>query len=350
MKMLLKLVMLVGSLVLGGIFYVTGMPIPWLLGGIFVAIASKNRWQERATLPRKWRNLGLTVVGYGIGYNLTPDTWTEMLAQTAGMVGATLLAVAIALAIAWWMARSEQVDLQSCIMGLLPGGFTQMAVMAAEDSRTNKNIVLVMQSLRLVSIIVAVPFLVTHGLGAETVATTESLTVTTGFSLWPILPLALLAGMIAERLKLSTPYLMGPIFATAVAAFTWGPLNTVPLWLMAPAQISIGLNMGLGIDLQQIKMLKPLLPYTFFGIVAMLVASIGVAFVLSAHYGFSLITAFLAMAPGGLGEMCLVGLSMGENVPIILTYQLFRFLFLNIAAPLGINCYFGSPPPQAEDE
>ena len=49
------------------------------------------------------------------------------------------------------------------------------------------------------------------------------------------------------------------------------------------------------------------------------------------------------MAPGGLGEMCLVGMSLEENVAIILTYQMFRFLFLNLAVPTCIGKYFGKP-------
>ena len=73
----------------------------------------------------------------------------------------------------------------------------------------------------------------------------------------------------------------------------------------------------------------------------MLLVSLGVALILSEHYGYSLVTAFLAMAPGGLGEMCLVGLSLNESVSVILIYQLSRFLFLNIAVPLGLNIYFG---------
>lgn len=46
------------------------------------------------------------------------------------------------------------------------------------------------------------------------------------------------------------------------------------------------------------------------------------------------------MAPGGIAEMCLAGMSMGEDVSVILTYQLVRLLFLNICVPLAITAYF----------
>ena len=65
----------------------------------------------------------------------------------------------------------------------------------------------------------------------------------------------------------------------------------------------------------------------------LIVVSIVMANILSARYGFSLITAFLAMAPGGIAEMSLAGMSMRENVSVILTYQLVRILAINIGVP-----------------
>ncbi|MFQ9935383.1 MAG: AbrB family transcriptional regulator [Phascolarctobacterium faecium] len=90
---------------------------------------------------------------------------------------------------------------------------------------------------------------------------------------------------------------------------------------------------------QKLSATKELMPYIFSGIVLMIGVSVVVAWSLSERYGFSLVTA-LAMAPGGIAEMCLAGMSMGEDVSIILTYQLVRLLFLNICVPLGITMYF----------
>lgn len=60
-----------------------------------------------------------------------------------------------------------------------------------------------------------------------------------------------------------------------------------------------------------------MVPYILIGTAILIVVSIGMANVLSARYSFSLVTAFLAMAPGGIAEMSLAGMSMGENVSII---------------------------------
>ena len=320
-----------------------GMPIPWMLGGIFVSLAMKIAGIQGVSWPRRWRNYGLIVVGYGIGRYVTPSVLDQMLQQIPGIVGATIVAVATALIISVFMAKYEHMDLHSTIMGIMPGGFTQMTAMSDEDCRVDTNVVTVLQSLRLITIVVTVPFLVINFLGAQVTQTATSLAVTKGVSFWPILPLAAIVGFIMEKLKISTPYLMGPIFVTAALSLYMGLLNTSPNWLLSLAQLSIGIYVGTGLEPKKVKKLMLILPNVFLGIFAMLAVSIGVAYLLSYFYGFSLITAFLAMAPGGLGEMCLVGMSLEENVAIILTYQMFRFLFLNLAVPVCIGRYFGKP-------
>ena len=88
-----------------------------------------------------------------------------------------------------------------------------------------------------------------------------------------------------------------------------------------------------------------MVPYILIGTAFLIVVSIGMANVLSARYGFSLITAFLAMAPGGIDEMSLAGMSMNENVSVILTYQLVRVLAINIGIPPLLKWMF--PQKQA---
>lgn len=292
--MLNRLLLFVMAACLGTLFLKMELPIPYLLGGIFAAVACKIAGSP-VTWPKNWRELGLLVAGYGIGRNFTADTWEKM---------------------------------------------TQMMLMSEDDPRADANVVVVMQTLRLVGVIVAVPFLVIHGLGAQ-VMQNNAIVQTTDGTHWLILvPLSFLGAFVATKLKVPTPRLLGPILATAAGSYFWGSLQPVPGLLMMLAQVSIGLYMGVMLDPKKLSATKELMPYIFSGIVLMIGVSVVVAWSLSERYGFSLVTAFLAMAPGGIAEMCLAGMSMGEDVSIILTYQLVRLLFLNICVPLGITMYF----------
>jgi membrane AbrB-like protein len=98
--------------------------------------------------------------------------------------------------------------------------------------------------------------------------------------------------------------------------------------------------MGMILDAKRIAQTRNVLPFVIGGTALLVVISIGVAYVLSDLYGFSLVTAFLAMAPGGIAEMALAGLSMGEDVATILAYQLVRLLAINLLVPPVIEYYF----------
>ena len=111
----------------------------------------------------------------------------------------------------------------------------------------------------------------------------------------------------------------------------------MPAWLMAPAQVSIGLFMGLRLDAERVLKAKRAIPCVVLGTAALIAISVGMAHLLSQRYGFTLITAFLAMAPGGTAEMALAGMSMKEDVSIILTYQLVRLLIVNFLGPSALR-------------
>ena len=82
--------------------------------------------------------------------------------------------------------------------------------------------------------------------------------------------------------------------------------------------------MGVMLDPKKLSATKELMPYIFSGIVLMIGVSVVVAWSLSERYGFSLVTAFLAMAPGGIAEMCLTAKVLKLGVPLVTSFQVTR--------------------------
>jgi membrane AbrB-like protein len=212
--------------------------------------------------------------------------------------------------------------------------------MAEEDKTINPNVVVVMQVIRLFGVIISVPFLTVLLLDAKVINSPLGMVAHTGYHWAIFIPLTILGSFIATKLRLPTPVLLGSILATTVFNIFVGSVQPVPGFLMAPAQLSIGLFMGMILDAKRIAQTKNVLPFVIGGTALLVVISIGVAYVLSDLYGFSLVTAFLAMAPGGIAEMALAGLSMGEDVATILAYQLVRLLAINLLVPPVIEWYF----------
>lgn len=334
-----QLMMFALAVLIGMGFQYLSVPIPFLLGGIVSSMFWKLMGAE-VYWPRSWRELGLCVAGYGIGRNFTADTLHELTMQSLGVIESTFASVGASVIIAWWTSRHSYANLQSCIMGCMPGGLTQMMLMSETDKRVDFSVVMVMQTLRLMSAIIIVPFLVVHGLGAEIKEIAVPAAAAAGHSWLWMIPVAAAGALIFQLLHIPTPRLLGPTIAASACSYFFGALQPVPDPIMTVAQISIGLYMGMLLEPARIKETARLMPFIAGGITIIIAVSVGMAYYLSDLYGFSLITAFLATAPGGIAEMCLAGMSMGENVSIILTYQLVRMLILNVTVPMGLIWYF----------
>lgn len=339
--MLDRLLLFITAGCLGTLLMKMHIPIPYMLGGMIVAILYKTFAGEKAVKwPRRWRDIGLMIAGYGIGVNFNTAAWNNFLHELAGVSASTFIALGASIIIAIVTAKVTREDLKSCVIGMLPGGMTMSLLMAEEDKTINPNVVVVMQVIRLFGVIISVPFLTVLLLDAKVINSPLGMVAHSGYHWAIFIPLTILGSFIATKLRLPTPVLLGSILATTVFNIFVGSVQPVPGFLMAPAQLSIGLFMGMILDAKRIAQTKNVLPFVIGGTALLVVISIGVAYVLSDLYGFSLVTAFLAMAPGGIAEMALAGLSMGEDVATILAYQLVRLLAINLLVPPVIEWYF----------
>ena len=341
-----RLLLFIVALSLGHMLLRMHLPIPFLLGGLLTAIACKT-FAQRAQIswPKRLREYALMIAGYGIGSTFTAETWNNFLSELRGVTESTVVILAASLLLAYVTAKISGEGLKSCIMGMLPGGMTLTMLLAEEDEEVNPNVVMVMQIIRLLSVVITVPFLVIWLLDARVVDSAMTMQSRGGVHWLVFIPLAVLGSFVAIKTHLPTPKLLGPILATAAFSVYANGVQPVPVYLMAPAQVSIGLFMGMQLDAQRIMSTKKMVPFILIGTAFLIVVSVVMANVLSARYGFSLITAFLAMAPGGIAEMSLAGMSMKENVSVILTYQLVRVLAINIGIPPLLKWMF--PKKQA---
>lgn len=346
-----RILLFIVALSLGHMLLRLHLPIPFLLGGLLTAIVCKTLAQRaQVSWPKQLREYALMIAGYGIGSTFTADTWHNFLQELRGVTEATVVILGASLILAFVTAKLSHEGLKSCIMGMLPGGMTLTMLLAEEDEEVNPNVVMVMQIIRLLSVVITVPFLVIWLLDAKVVDGAMAMQGRDGIHWLVFIPLAVLGSFIAVKIHLPTPKLLGPILATAAFSVYANGVQPVPIYLMAPAQVSIGLFMGMQLDAHRIMATKKMVPFILVGTAVLIVISIAMANVLSARYGFSLITAFLAMAPGGIAEMSLAGMSMRENVSVILTYQLVRILAINLGIPPLLKWMFPKKGSQSSGQ
>lgn len=163
-----RLLLFIMALCLGSLLVRMHLPIPFLLGGLLTALLCKTlTHRSDVSWPKQWREYALMVAGYGIGSTFTADTWNNFLAELVGVAEATIVILAASIALAFVTAKLARENLKSCIMGMLPGGMTLTMLLCEDDKEVNPNVVMVMQILRLLGVVITVPFLVIWLLNAQ---------------------------------------------------------------------------------------------------------------------------------------------------------------------------------------
>ena len=334
---------------LGFLLRQLGIPIPYMLGGIVSGFVLRAFLDSSFQWPRSWRGLMLGVAGYGIGSNCTPEAFVNLSQEALGIFGACLFTLAVSVGVAVHMHRHTFANLLSSIMGCLPGGLTAMTVLMDDYEEADENVVVVSQCLRLFVVEVSVPFLAINLFGGE-------VTRQEGTSLWAasvsdfqslfhpgwllVVPLVLAGRFLAKKIHMPTGQLLGPIMVTALFALWQGYVPRVPAPAMAFAQLHIGLYIGTMLDREKLMKTRQLVPNVLLGSLLMVASSAVLSVLLARLYGFTTLIAFLALAPGGIAEMCLTGMEMHQDVAVILTYQLVRVLMLAMGVPFVIRKFF----------
>ncbi|TBL79931.1 AbrB family transcriptional regulator [Paenibacillus thalictri] len=324
----------------GVLFTLLHIPLGWMLGPLAAAMF----WIAYMKRPLVWtvkaRDAGLVILGYMMGITFTKDTGRQIAMQLPSMITATLLTVAFSLLTAYWVAKKTKITMASSVIGSIPGGLSQMVVLAEEVKGADETQVAFMQTLRVLAVIFIVPFMAVHGL-AEQADGIAAAAPQGSYADWfsqpyssPLIIAAVLASCwFAVKLRFPTPYMVGPIIAGAVLAVAGAHTPQLPQLPIIIAQWMIGTYMGVTTQLSSLTNWKKLLPYTILSGIGVVLFSLAFAYGLSCLYPVTLLSAFLSTAPGGMTEMGVTAAITHADITMIVAYQMFRILFILFVVP-----------------
>lgn len=324
------------SLLGGLLFQGLHLPLPWTLGPLAAVLAGRSLLRRPAAWPVGVRNGGMILLGYAMGAPFTLQTAQAILQQLPSLLLSTALVLAISLGMAALTARFTGISLASAFLGSTPGGLAQMTLLSEEMPGTDPAVVTFLQTFRLLATVFTVPFLVLHGLATQVDPPGVALGGDAGqLALAYLPPLAAAAAglLLAGRLRLPTPFLLGPILGTAAWVLQGGGAPPLPAGLLMAAQWCVGTYMGLNIPLAALPSWRRLVPLTALAVATLLLGALGLGWVLARLHGYSLVTAFIATAPGGMAEMGLTAIMVHADLSVIIAYQLFRLLFILLVIP-----------------
>lgn len=325
---------LVAAVIGGAVASLLHAPLPWTLGPIFaVALAS---FLERRTyvFPLRVRNIALIALGYSMGRPFTVETGQAIAADFPLMLFATMVTVSAGIFTGWLMERRTQINLVSCLMGCVPGGLSQMVVLADEIPEADLTAVTIMQTLRMLSVVCIIPFLAVNMLPHDAGGDMAALAAGGPQQAVAFAIVAIAGALLAQRLHLPTAALLGPILATAIfVCLTGWTAPLVPDIGLDVAQVCVGSYIGSNVHLRRLSEYHGMGPVLFGGVLLVLMVSMIMGLFVSHVTTASLVTGFLSTAPGGLAEMGIVALEVGADTATMTAYQLTRLLFIMLVFP-----------------
>lgn len=310
----------------GALFAFMSIPLPWMIGPL-VLMALCNFAGAQLRAPFAGRQVGQVVIGTALGLYFTPAVAREVISFWHLLLFAALLAIALGWVGGWILSRATGTDRTTAFFASVPGGATEMAVLGERFGAKVDRVALA-QSLRILIVVIVVPFALTYSgtQGAHSFEPARTALDTPRLLL--LLALAAAAGGCVKLARLPNPFMLGPLFAVIALTTAEIPFSSMPGAVSNAGQVLLGCALGSRFEQRFLKRVP--------GFVAGAAASILIAIALAGTagallaiaLGLPLPTVVLATAPGGIAEMCITAKVLQLGVPLVTAAHVTRVIVL----------------------
>ena len=333
------------ALMAGLVFETVGAPAPylmgslfgvWVIGGIFTVMhpyLGIARWFHIPVV------MGLSVL---IGAGFSPDLVTQIDSWAVTLFVMLVTSAFATLAGMIWLIRIRQYPITEAFLSSVPGGQAEIVMIAREH--TDKDYVVALFHLvRVVLVFCSTPLLLAGTQGQMAVVQSNivlhkmpslfSLSV----SVLVTFVLTALAGhLIARRLRLPMPHLLGPLCLSLVLHIL-GVLEIPRISeFVILAQVAIGGAIGARLAKVPFRELFVYIADAVVSAVILMAVYAVATLLLNALFDLDLLKLWLAFVPGGLYEVTLLALLFGFDVAFVAVHHTIRIMFIILSLPVVI--------------
>ena len=322
--------LLVFALVFGGL----GVPSSPLLAGVLAGVLGAILLAPvHRSLPRAAHQVSLALVGVGAGSLLDRGVVANLAEQPTMILLGVVATLALTLLSGQVLRLSGHVDGPTASLASIAGGASGVSAVAAE-MRADEGIVLSVQYVRVIVVVLTVPFVAAVLAGsAETPAASPP---SPGWSDWVFTAGATATGLALARALRFTG--AGLFLSMACAGFLslaqWLPSSTVPEVILTATQCLIGLAVGLAITPATLRRISRLMPLVLVQLTISLVGCAAAGVFIARHMGMSDLDGYLATTPGGVPVVMAVAIGSGANLGLVVSMQVLRLIAALALAPL----------------
>ena len=332
----LALALLLG-LIGGAAFVAMGLPLPWLLGAMLTTTAASMAGL-RPAVPGVLRSPMIAVLGVLLGSGFSMELMAGAYAWLPTIASLPLYVVIVGGAGFVYLRLVTGLDPRTAYFAATPGGLGEIVAMSERNGGDVRRIAL-LHSVRILLIVLVVPFLVDHigGTPIDRAPTDQESAAVDPLELLLLLGCAAAGYGMAARLKLPAAALLGPMVLSAAARMSGLVEHPPPDAVIALAQLVIGAGIGARFS-----------AFTLAEVLRTMLAGLGlvmVMFVTTVAYGYGLhlvtgtppLLLFLALAPGGAPEMSLVALALGIEPAFVATHHIIRIALVVALVPVFLK-------------
>jgi membrane AbrB-like protein len=337
---------LLGALLAAELCVALHTPIPWMLGPLLAtALASM------AGLPTHsagaLRNAGQWAIGCALGFYFTPQVGALVLNLWWAIVLSTVWALGLGWGFGLWLQRRHRGDLghldahrlraTSYFAGAI-GGASEMTLLA-ERVGARTDLVAAAHSMRLVLVVISVPFAMQWAQSHWGLQVDPSLRSVTREVNWPGLlqlsALSLLGVWAMVKLRRANPWFMGALLSVMLLTLAGTQWSAIPAPLSNAAQLCIGVSLGVRFQKEFLHTAPRWLVSVAVGTLGMLVVSALFGWAMALLVGQHPATLILGTSPGGIAEMAITAKVLQLGVPVVTAFQVCRLVaVLILVAPL----------------
>ena len=303
-----------------------GIPLPWMTGPL-LAMAACNFAGAQLRSPTGGRPLGQIIIGTALGLYFTPVVVRAVLEHWWVLALAALVAILLGLLGAWVLSRTSGIDPKTAFFASVPGGAAEMAVLG-ERFHARVDRIALAQSLRVLVVVIAIPFALTYSgaRGTDEYVAAQIPLRWGGLAL--LLALSSVAASVLERLSIANAYFFGPLAMSLALTAGDMQLSSLPTSLTNPAQMLLGCALGARFERRSLESAPRYVSAVLLSVLVGMLAAAGCGWAIGRIAGLSVPAMILAMAPGGVAEMCITAEVLQLGVPLVTAAHVVRVLVL----------------------
>jgi membrane AbrB-like protein len=328
----LLLVLVVAAV--SGAFALAGLPSPLLFGGLVGGLVHALALPRmRVEPPRLLFVAGQAIIGVTVGASIDWGTLRDLGWDWPAVVAVTVATLALSVLVGQLLRLHRGTSAVTASFAAVAGGASGMTALS-RDLGADDRVVTVIQYLRVLVILLAMPAVVTIGFGAE--QSDPALTVSAGWDDAGFAALAVVLGLVLGRvLHLPSPAVLGGLLATILLLLL--PVfegAVVPTAVQGAGFLLVGVDVGLRFTASSLRAIGRMLPTALLVIALIIVACAGLGVLLSEVTGTSRLDGYLATTPGGLYAVLATAAGTDADVTFVSAVQMLRLLLVLLAAPL----------------